>query len=205
MSARRIPPPITLNASTRNILYDSGRRSNVPSRVLTPVSPIAPRSSSPFYGNMSDIGSSDQLLLPTPRRPGKFLPQYRDSPTSSRRSSWSAGSRFGPFSSVFDEVSPRAASLDLMGSVNSQTISEKYTFTPSAELLLFPIDKEDDDDLHDPMAKDDLRECDIFTPRGLLNVGGLAFIVLGILVLFIGYPVLYEILIVVDVDCQLLI
>lgn len=81
-----------------------------------------------------------------------------------------------------------------MDSLNSQTISEKYNITPSATLMLFPIDKEDDDALHDPTTQDDLRECDVFTKRGLVNVGGLAFIVLGILVLFIGYPVLYAIL-----------
>jgi hypothetical protein len=64
---------------------------------------------------------------------------------------------------------------------------------PSAGLLLFPEDIEKDDWLHNPDPNDKDREkCDIFTKRGILNVGGLAFITIGILVLFIGYPVLYE-------------
>lgn len=64
---------------------------------------------------------------------------------------------------------------------------------PSAGLLLFPEDVEKDDWLHNPDPNEKDREkCDIFTKRGLLNVGGLAFITIGILVLFIGYPVLYE-------------
>lgn len=70
------------------------------------------------------------------------------------------------------------------------TISEKYNITPSAGLLLFPNDKEEDDDLHDPTTGVNDRECDIFTKRGLVNVGGLALISVGILVLFIGYPIL---------------
>jgi hypothetical protein len=62
---------------------------------------------------------------------------------------------------------------------------------PSAGLLLFPEDVEKDDWLHNPDPSDkDRDKCDIFSKRGLVNVGGLAFITLGILTLFIGYPVL---------------
>jgi hypothetical protein len=50
---------------------------------------------------------------------------------------------------------------------------------------------EKDDYLHNPDPSDKDRECNIFTRRGIVNVGGLAFLVLGILTLFIGYPVLY--------------
>jgi hypothetical protein len=71
-------------------------------------------------------------------------------------------------------------------------VAEKYNIQPSAGLLLFPEDIENDDYLHNPDADDqDKRECDIFTKRGMVNVGGLGFIVVGILVLFIGYPILY--------------
>lgn len=75
--------------------------------------------------------------------------------------------------------------------MNTQTVSEKYNILPSAGLLLFPEDVEKDDYLHnpDPSGKED-RDCDVFTRRGIINVGGLAFITIGILVLFIGYPVL---------------
>lgn len=75
--------------------------------------------------------------------------------------------------------------------MNTQTVSEKYNILPSAGLLLFPEDVEKDDYLHNPDPNGEPRDCDIFTKRGLVNVGGLAFIVIGILVLFIGYPVLY--------------
>lgn len=63
---------------------------------------------------------------------------------------------------------------------------------PSAGLLLFPEDVEKDDYLHNPDPSDNDREkCDIFTKRGMTNLGGLALITIGILVLFIGYPALY--------------
>jgi beta-glucan synthesis-associated protein KRE6 len=113
--------------------------------------------------------------------------------TSSRRSSWqserSGDSRaYNPFG---DNDSSRPGSRD--GSeedLNTQTVSEKYNIMPSAGLLLFPEDVEKDDYLHNPDPGGEPRDCDIFTKRGLVNVGGLAFITLGLLCLFIGYPVL---------------
>lgn len=215
--SRQSPPPITLNSSTHDltrgatnvpatesISIDTGEstttRSRPPSRILTPQSPTTASpiaSPNPVYQNQSPIESSELLLPPASR--GVRFSQYQDSPLSSRRSSWSteAGnrdSRYGPFASPFDESRnvSRAGSPDPMEPLNMQNITQKYNITPSAGLLLFPNDKEDDDALHDPstgMERD--RECDIFTKRGLINVGGLALIVAGILVLFIGYPVLY--------------
>jgi hypothetical protein len=64
---------------------------------------------------------------------------------------------------------------------------------PSAGLLLFPEDVEKDDYLHnpDPSDRDGKMNChELFSRRGLVNVGGLLFITLGILILFIGYPIL---------------
>lgn len=89
-----------------------------------------------------------------------------------------------------DSRAPSRAESD-DDNVNTQTVSEKYNILPSAGLLLFPEDVEKDDYLHnpDPNEKEN-RECDIFNKRGMVNVGGLAFIVVGILVLFIGYPIL---------------
>ena len=59
-------------------------------------------------------------------------------------------------------------------------------------MLLYPEEIEKDDWLHNPDNNDNEKnDCDIFTKRGMINVGGLAFITLGILLLFIGYPVLY--------------
>lgn len=77
--------------------------------------------------------------------------------------------------------------------VNTQTVSEKYNILPSAGLLLFPEDVEKDDWLHNPDPNEkESRECNIFTKRGFVNVGGLALVVIGLLILFIGYPILYE-------------
>lgn len=97
----------------------------------------------------------------------------------------------GPFASPFDDsrAPSRAGSDD--DNINTQTVSEKFNILPSAGLLLFPEDVEKDDWLHNPDPNDKDRDCDIFSRRGLVNVGGLAFITLGILVLFIGYPIMY--------------
>jgi hypothetical protein len=63
---------------------------------------------------------------------------------------------------------------------------------PSAGLLLFPEDVEKDDYLHNPDPSDKEREkCDFCSKRGIINLGGLAFITLGVLALFIAYHVVY--------------
>ena len=76
--------------------------------------------------------------------------------------------------------------------MNTQTVSEKYNILPSAGLLLFPEDVEKDDYLHNPDPNEkEARDCDIFTKRGLVNLGGLGVLTIGLLTLFIAYPVLY--------------
>jgi beta-glucan synthesis-associated protein KRE6 len=119
----------------------------------------------------------------------------RSSYNSSRRSSWdSERSRDSRgFDNPFRDSSQsrpgsRADSDD--ADVNTQTVSEKYNILPSAGLLLFPEDVEKDDYLHNPDPGGEPRDCDVFTRRGFVNVGGLLLLTLGILVLFIGYPVL---------------
>jgi beta-glucan synthesis-associated protein KRE6 len=175
------------------------------SRSLIPSRPSAApqksyRSQNQVYSDVQVQDSSERLLAPQ-------RPRIRDEESplkspdlsrfASRRSSWdserSRDSRGfeNPFA---DSRSPsrsgsRADSDD--ENVNTQTVSEKYNILPSAGLLLFPEDVEKDDYLHnpDPKGKEE-RDCDIWTTRGMLNVGGLALITLGILTLFIGYPVL---------------
>jgi hypothetical protein len=95
-----------------------------------------------------------------------------------------------PFASPFDDSrAPSRAGSD--EELNTQTVSEKYNILPSAGLLLFPEDVEKDDWLHNPDPNEkEKRDCDIFTRRGLVNVGGLALISIGVLLLFIGYPIL---------------
>ncbi|KAK5112112.1 hypothetical protein LTR62_004454 [Meristemomyces frigidus] len=166
------------------------------------------KSNQSLYQNQIPAESAE-LLLP-PRR--SKTRRFRDDPESpgdaqspsasgfnSRRTSWSsesAGSRDsrygGPFVSPFDDsrAPSRAGSED--DGVNTQTVSEKYNILPSAGLLLFPEDVEKDDYLHnpDPNERDKMNCTDLFTKRGIVNVGGLALITLGVLILFIGYPIL---------------
>jgi len=157
-----------------------------------------------LYGSPSAANSSEMLLPPSRTRGPRH---YYDTPTdsrspsaeSSRRTSFSSDggrsrdSRHGPFASPFDDsrTPSRAGSSDDEG-INTQTVAEKYNIMPSAGLLLYPEDVEKDDWLHNPDPNDpDKIRCDIWNKRGLVNVGGLAFITLGILVLFIGYPVMH--------------
>jgi hypothetical protein len=118
---------------------------------------------------------------------------------SSRRTSFSSDggrsrdSRHGPFFSPFDDSRPtsRAGSSD-DDQVNTQTVAQKYNIMPSEGLLLFPEDVEQDDWLHNPDPNEkEQNDCNVFTRRGMVNVGGLAFITLGIIMLFVGYPILY--------------
>ncbi|KAF2114680.1 beta-glucan synthesis-associated protein-domain-containing protein [Lophiotrema nucula] len=207
------PPHIRLNSGTQDAMQDphperpSTSRQNS-SRSLTsqirPGTAPAPGIRSPtapsLYRQPSAVAESAELLLPPRKSRNKPFrdesPLRSPSAMSSRRTSWSEDSvgsrdsRFGPFASPFDDsrAPSRAGSDD---EVNTQTVSEKFNILPSAGLLLFPEDVEKDDWLHNPdPEKDNKRDCDIFTKRGAVNVGALAILSLGILVLFIGYPVL---------------
>lgn len=159
-----------------------------------------------LYSSPFPAESAELLLPPRKSKTRRFRdedsPMRSPDPVSgfdSRRTSWSsesAGSRdsryAGPFVSPFDDsrAPSRAGSDD---GVNTQTVSEKYNILPSAGLLLFPEDVEKDDYMHnpDPNDKDGRLSCaDLFSKRGIVNVGGLALITIGILILFIGYPIL---------------
>ena len=202
-SPPRVPPHIRLNSGQEDLLAHDipghgASRSLIPQRPGT-----APQRSHLAQNQLySDVQDSQERLLPparsTPNRPrDEASPAPEVSGFSSRRSSWdserSRDSRGfeNPFA---DSRGPsrsesRADSDD--ENVNTQTVSEKYNILPSAGLLLFPEDVEKDDYLHNPDPSErEPRDCDVFTRRGLVNVGGLALITLGILVLFIGYPVL---------------
>lgn len=147
-----------------------------------------------LYKN-AGVAESAEMLLP-PRKL-KTRPYRDESPMrspsgmSSRRTSWSSDTSRGPFASPFDDsrAPSRAGSEE---DLNTQTVSEKFNILPSAGLLLFPEDVEKDDYLHNPDPNDkDQRDCNIFTKRGLINVGGLGLLALGLLVLFVVFPVLY--------------
>ena len=210
-SPPRVPPHIRLNSAQEDLLTSEPYNSNPAapgqppsSRSLIPQRPSAPslRTQNSNNGLFKGPQESAELLLP----PAKSrTPRLRDEDTpmnspghsgfSSRRTSWSSdgGSRdsqvYGANPFADSRAPSRAGSED--DNVNTQTVSEKYNILPSAGLLLFPEDIEKDDYLHNPDPNEkEKRECDIFTRRGLVNVGGLALITIGVLILFIGYPVL---------------
>jgi hypothetical protein len=213
----RRPPHITVNSGSGGDILDvmhpdnpfSNPTTNPSRRLVPPPRPGSDEASGSaarpaLYGTAADAQSSEMLLPPSRARGPR---QYYDLPTdsrsasaqSSRRTSFSSDggrsrdSRHGPFASPFDDsrTPSRAGSSDDEG-INTQTVSDKYNIMPSAGLLLYPEDVETDDWLHNPDPNDpDKIRCDIFNKRGLVNVGGLAFITLGVLALFVGYPIMY--------------
>lgn len=211
-SPPRPHPHIRLNSAQSDLLakeilsdrpdgpvHPHSSRSLVPQRLPTATS-VRTRPS--LYSSIP-AESAERLLPPSRSRTRRFRDEdspirspVHESMFSSRRTSWSSeggASRDSRNYSVnpFDDsrAPSRAGSDD--DNVNTQTVSEKYNILPSAGLLLFPEDVEKDDWLHNPDPNEnENRECDIFTRRGIVNVGGLAFITIGILILFIGYPVL---------------
>ncbi|KAH8730528.1 beta-glucan synthesis-associated protein SKN1 [Phaeosphaeriaceae sp. PMI808] len=199
------PPHIRLNSGTQEARTDdnsppsarptTARSLTKPSRINTAIQSPGLRSPPSLYAN-AGIAESAELLLPPKKL--KTRPYRDESPIrspsimSSRRTSWSSDATDlrSPFASPFDDsrAPSRAGSED---DLNTQTVSEKFNIHPSAGLLLFPEDVEKDDYLHNPDPNEkEKRDCDIFTRRGMVNVGGLAFLALGILMLFIGYPIL---------------
>ena len=211
VSPPRIPPHIRLNSAQEDLLVTDNNNRQQPSgssrSLIPPVRPTRTQPSQRQLYETPSIQESQERLLP-PNRSQSHRLREDDSPVksplrsgfSSRRTSWSSersrDSRGyeNPFSDSREpsRAESRAGSDDdNNNNVNTQTVSEKYNILPSAGLLLFPEDVEKDDYLHnpDPSDKED-RECDVFTRRGITNVGGLAFITIGLLLLFIGYPVL---------------
>lgn len=163
-------------------------------------------SSNSLYNANTPAESAELLLPPRRSRTRRFRDDDDDpmrSPSASgynsRRTSWSSesagsrDSRLGPFASPFDDSrAPSRAGSDDEG-VNTQTVSEKYNILPSAGLLLFPEDVEKDDYLHNPDPNDKLNRitcAEIFSKRGIVNLGGLMLITVGITFLFIGFPIL---------------
>ncbi|GME31982.1 glycoside hydrolase family 16 protein [Neofusicoccum parvum] len=191
--AQHAPPHIRLNSSSSNIVptdataerptasrQDSSRSLTVDTR--------------PMYNQPAPVHESAEFLIP-PRASRTRRFRDEESPGySSRRTSWSSESAEsrGPFFSPFDDSrAPSRAGSDDDSAFNTQTVSEKYNITPSAGLLLFPEDVEKDDWLHEPDPADkEVRDCNIWNKRGMLNIGGLALLTLGLLMLFIGYPIL---------------
>lgn len=204
------PPHVTLNSGQRNLLssdpnqpiYEADNSSRPYSPNERP--PAAPSydifqarpAQRQLYQQHTPAASSELLIPPASRsRPYQdFTPSQSPSRSgySSRRTSISSdGGERNPFASPFDDSRAPSRNGSDDDNVNTQTVAEKYNITPSAGLLLYPEDIEKDDYLHTPSPGDDKnRECDIWSKRGIVNVGGLLFVTLGILTLFIGYPVM---------------
>ena len=214
---RHAPPHICINSGNEDLLnlQDDSQLRHQPSRQASSRSLTSSNGTAPAAGlyaahahglqESAEHLPTEHLLPPTRTRTRRLrdddsVGSQSQSGFNSRRTSWSsesAGSRNsriydGPFVSPFDDsrAPSRAGSDD---DVNTQTVSEKYNILPSAGLLLFPEDVEKDDYLHnpDPNDKYKMKFSELFTKRGFLNVGGLALITLGLLTLFIGYPIMY--------------
>ena len=197
----RVPPHIRLNSGQEDLLSSDAPGS---SRTLVPTASRPATSKSQLnnvYSQDQILDSAERLLPPGGGRTNRIrdgespLRSPARSSYSSRRSSWesdrSRDSR--GFENPFRDSSqsrPGSRAGSDENDVNTQTVSEKYNILPSAGLLLFPEDVEKDDYLHNPDPNDKDRDCDVFNRRGLANVGGLALITIGLVVLFIGYPVL---------------
>lgn len=211
---RQMAPHIRLNSGSGGDLLDTDSNSSQEQNIRRPstrsltstrsAGALRPQASqNSLYNHQSLRESAERLLPPSRSRVRRFRDDETPSRSpsqsgfNSRRTSWSSessrDSRMGPFASPFDDSrAPSRAGSDDEG-VNTQTVSEKYNILPSAGLLLFPEDVEKDDYLHNPDPNDKdgrMRWADLFSKRGLVNVGGLAFITLGIGLLFIGYPIL---------------
>ncbi|KAF2404929.1 beta-glucan synthesis-associated protein KRE6 [Trichodelitschia bisporula] len=120
-----------------------------------------------------------------PLQPSAFPP--RQPSWSSEDSALSRNSR-SPFACSLDDLNTPSYLEDDF--INTQTVGEKYGIFPSSDLIIFPEDVEKDDDMHTPDPNDLENDCDCTSRRGLLNCGGLILLTLGILMLFIGYPML---------------
>ena len=149
-------------------------------------------------GSPTPQDSTDFLLPPRPQRHREQYEGFQSpdlSAQSSRRTSWSSegGSESrGYFYPRYEDLRSPSQGEGDAEDVNTQTVTEKFNIMPSEGLLLFPEDVEKDDYLHNPDPNDKERDCDIWNRRGIINGGGLVLLTLGLLMLFIGYPVLYD-------------
>jgi len=207
--SRSSNPHIRLNSNPADLLSQGSLSisrtrdpNNQPSsrRSLIPTGGFSSRQSSggSTTSEFRRIGSSEHLLPP---KPATKIKKYRDAPSrssspgpsiaSSTRSSFE--SNYGPFADPLDSPvsSSRAGSID-DDDLNTQTVAQKYNITPSEGLLLYPHDVEKDDWLHNPQpGEKETRDCEIFGRRSLVNMGGLAFLGIGLAILFVIWPVLY--------------
>ncbi|KAJ5753459.1 uncharacterized protein N7511_007612 [Penicillium nucicola] len=200
---RAMAPHIRLNSGRQDPLTEANEdyaplTSRTFPRPLTPQGPEPPvigaQGASPY--GVSNAPESSEFLLPPKLRPTQGFTSQSERPRSpdrwsAARSSVSSLSRESTF--PLDPFHDSRASSRSEGDehdMNTQTVSEKFNIMPTDGLLLFPEDVEKDDYMHNPDPKDQDRDCDMCNRRGILNMGGLAVLTVGIMVLFIGYPLI---------------
>ncbi|KAF8466232.1 hypothetical protein BDZ91DRAFT_794460 [Kalaharituber pfeilii] len=195
------PPFISLNSSQHDVT-DEGTQYTNDSSISQSSTPTAHNSCRylPIYQHsISAAVSTEQLLeLPKPPPTQKSTIPYQPTSLSSDIQCLAAMPDFsvniGDAQRLGDHLSdncyksgPSSLSVNSHG-LGSRITWHLYTMNPESGFVLFPHETESDDALHQPDGKE-AREYDIFTKRGALNVGGLVFIVVCILALFVVYPV----------------
>ena len=196
-----MPPHIRLNSAQSDLLTNdsmnqqTGLNQSPSARSLTANQNQGRQRARNFHGANLDT-TTEHLLPPSRGRSHRLRDEEvpmvspTESATSSRRSSWESDTS-RDFDNPFDDSrSPSRISSD-DEDINTQTVSEKYNILPSAGLLLFPEDVETDDYLHNPTPEDNKPDFNIFTARGMVNLGALSLFTLGLAFLFVGFPVLY--------------
>lgn len=198
----QVPPHIRVNSGQHDpfedveIMHPPPRPQSI-GRALTPG--MVPSNSSgtihTVYGSPVAQDSTEFLIPPRPPRHREDFDSMQSpnlSMVSSRRTSWSSGdTRKYSYTWMEDSRAPSRAGSD-ENDVNTQTVTEKFNIMPTEGLLLFPEDVEKDDYLHNPDPNEREKDCDIWNRRGMINVGGLVLLTLGFIVLFVGYPIMYE-------------
>jgi beta-glucan synthesis-associated protein KRE6 len=205
------PPPVNVDNS-RSLTgsppdgLQTPRGNHALTRTLTPQTPTSPGflSSAPY----TDAPPSQEHLLPPSR--DRFKKHYSPS-VSSRRSSISSFDsngdiRYGPYAGNDPFSDSRAPSRcgsptnedkyeDEVEDLNSDTIAynKRFDVTPKDGILLYRDQPEPDDDMHDPHKDDGEKEgdCNIWTKRGVVNVGVLIVFMLALVGLLVGYPIMY--------------
>lgn len=201
------PPHIHVDSSPSYNPFNDSNEVSPGGHAQSPVSPVSRSLTPPVgfnhgnyaYGSANTpTESSDYLVPPQAALPSRDDYNFAQSPDqsafSSRRTSWSSDvgvSENRPFvHNPFDDsrAVSRAGSDD--EDLNTQTVSQKYNIVPTDGLILFPEDVEKDDDLHNPdLLQEKDRACDLFNLRGF-NLLFLIVFSLGLLMVFIGWPIL---------------
>ncbi|KAJ7059442.1 beta-glucan synthesis-associated protein-domain-containing protein [Mycena amicta] len=158
-------------------------------RALNP--PSSPGSQQLRFPTSSPNSSSESLNFPS-SAPGSRTQSFAS--TVSASAPYAAamrGSKLGP--GQFTRPPPSSQQLSMPSSRHTSlapTISDKYQFDPDpASWGLNPrtAEPEPDDALHDPRGGD-RHSHNIFTARGIQNIGCILIMTLGLVGLFVGYP-----------------